>query len=321
MPFVHFFLLLLGITFAAALLSYGAEKFAERWGANFVGSIVLGLITTLPEYFFVIWACIKGRYDMAVGSAVGACSLLVTLGYGMVILVATTRVSRKPVREIVLSKTTQIDAIYLLATAVVAFLLAWEKGGFDLKDGLILSGFFIGYVVHLSHEAFKFADALPDEPTRKGSLLKAGLFLGAGGVMVFFLSEPFVDSMIEIAYLLRISPVTIAVILGPLASEMPEKLTAFITVVRDAKLAEISICNFIGSKVNHNSLLLGTLPIVAVLQGQGSVSGILTPSFILMTLLTIFATLSLARRKLQRWEGFVFLALYVLVVVEAFQRQ
>ena len=80
MPFVTFFLLFVGIVAAAALLSYGAETFAERWGANFVGSVVLGLITTLPEYLFVIWACIKGRYEMAVGSAVGACSLLVTLG-------------------------------------------------------------------------------------------------------------------------------------------------------------------------------------------------------------------------------------------------
>lgn len=320
MALLTFCLLLLGIVIAAALLSYGAEIFAERWGANFVGSIVLGLITTLPEYFFVIWACIKGQYQMAVGSAVGACSLLVTLGYGMVILVATTPISRKPVKEIHLSKTTQIDALYLLVTAVVAFLLAWEKGGFDLKDAAILIGLFVAYMVHLSHTAYKFSEAVPDDKTFTGSLLKAGLSLGSGAVMVWFLSEPFVDSMIEISHQFGISPVTIAVVLGPLASEMPEKLTAFITVMRDAKLAEISICNFIGSKVNHNSLLLGTLPIIAAFQGQSGVGGILSPSFILMTILTVLATLSLARRKLQRWEGFVFLSLYFVVVWEAFQR-
>ena len=285
-----------------------------------MGSNVLGLITTLPEYFFVIWACIKGQYQMAVGSAVGACSLLVTLGYGMVILVATSPISRKPVKEIQLSKTTQIDALYLLVTAVVAFFLAWEKGGFDLKDAFILIGLFVAYMVHLSHTAYKFSEAVPDDKTFTGSLLKAGLSLGSGAVMVWFLSEPFVDSMIEISHQFGISPVTIAVVLGPLASEMPEKLTAFITVVRDAKLAEISICNFIGSKVNHNSLLLGTLPIIAVFQGKAGVEGILSPSFILMTILTVIATLSLARRKLQRWEGFVFLALYFVVIWEAFQR-
>ena len=320
MLFVIFLFLFLGIVAAAAFLSYGAEIFAERWGANFVGSVVLGLITTLPEFLFVIWACIKNQYQMAVGSAVGACSLLVTLGYGLVILVATTRLSKKPVREIHLSKTTQIDAIYLLVTSAVAFFLAWEKNGLDLKDAAILIAIFLGYVVHLAHEAYQFAKTLEEEHIFTGSLFKAGLALAAGGAMIFFLSEPFVDSMIEVAHQVGLSPVTIAVVLGPIASEMPEKMAAYLTVRRDAKLAEISVCNFIGSKVNHNSLLLGVLPIMSVLRGGGQVEGVLTGSFILMTVLTVIATLSLARRKLRRWEGILFLILYLVVISEAFLR-
>ena len=318
MAFVIFFALFIGIILAAALLSYGAEIFAERWGANFVGSVVLGLITTLPEYLFVIWACIKGQYQMAVGSAVGSCSLLVTLGYGSVILVATTRLSKKPVPEIRLSKTTQVDALYLLVTSVVAFLLAWEKRGLDLKDAAILIAIFLGYVAHLSHEAIQFAKALEEEKIFSGNIGKGSLALIAGGVLVYFLSEPFVNSMIEVAQTLRVSPVTIAVVLGPIASEMPEKLAAYLTVRRDAQLAEISVCNFIGSKVNHNSLLLGTLPIVAALRGHGPVEGVLTGSFVLMTILTVGAALSLSRRRLRRWEGIVFLLLYGLVITEAF---
>ena len=320
MSFLVFFLLFVGIILAATLLSYGAEIFAERWGANFVGSIVLGLITTLPEYLFVIWASIKGQYPMAVGSAIGACSLLVTLGYGSVILVATTRLSRKPVREVLLSKTTKIDALYLLAAAVVAFVLAWEKNGLDLKDAAILIALFLGYVVHLSHEAMQFAKTLEEKHIFSGNIWKGGLALGIGAVLIFFLSEPFVDSMIAVAHTLGMSPVTIAVVLGPLASEMPEKLTAFVTVRRDAQLAEISVCNFIGSAVNHNSLLLGTLPLISILHGTKQVEGVMSGSFMLMTFVTIVATLSLSRRKLQRWEGVMFLCLYALVVVEAFLR-
>lgn len=321
MAFVEFFLLFIGIVFAATLLSYGAEIFAERWGANFVGSVVLGLITTLPEYFFVIWACIKGKYEMAVGSAVGACSLLVTLGYGSVIIFSTTRLSRKPVPEILLSENTRIDALYLLGTAIVAFLLAWEGGGLDLKDAWILIAIFVGYMAHLAHVAYQHSKSMPEEHVFEGNIWKASAAMLAGGVMVFFLSEPFVDSMIEIAHAIGISPVTIAVVLGPIASEMPEKMTAYITVTRDARLAEISICNFIGSKVNHNSLLLGTVPIVASLhQGMNNVPGIITGSFVLMTVLTIIATLTLANRRLSFREGVFCLSLYTLVVIEAFLR-
>ncbi|UCC68202.1 MAG: sodium:calcium antiporter [Armatimonadota bacterium] len=315
---LEFIALLVVLTAAAALLSYGAEPLAERYGANFTGSIVLAIITTLPEYMFVIFASIKGEYGMAVGSAVGACTLLITLGYGSIILLATTRLSRRPVKVVELSKGTRVDALYLLVTALIAFGLAWEGNGFDLKDAAILILLFFAYVVHVAKGAVKYARANVDENQSRQNLLKSILFLLIGGVVVFVASGPFVDSMIRVATVLRVSPVTIAIILGPLASEMPEKITAYITVVRDGKLAEISVCNFIGSKVNHNSLLLGTMPIIAVLQGGSSVPGIISLPFIIMTALTVVATLSLSRRRLARWEGVMFTLLYVLVVWGAF---
>ena len=310
--------LLLILTGAAALLSYGAEALAERYGANFTGSLVLGLITTLPEYMFVIWASIKGHYEMAVGSAVGSCALLITLGYGSVILLATTRASRKPVEVVRLSKHTQVDALYLLVTAVIAFALAYEGDGFDLKDAIILIALFFIYGIHVAKGAIAFcrSNAAANHSTR--ALVKSVVFLVTGGVVIFFFSAPFVDSMIALAKVLGVSPMTIAIILGPLASEMPEKITAYITVIRDGRLAEISVCNFIGSKVNHNSLLLGTMPIIAVLQGHSGVGGIINLPFIIMTALTVVATLSLSRRRLERWEGVVFVLLYGLVVWGAF---
>jgi len=310
--------LLLILTGAAALLSYGAEVLAERYGANFAGSIVLGLITTLPEYMFVIWASIKGHYEMAVGSAVGSCALLITLGYGSVILLATSRISKKPVKVIELSKHTQVDALYLLATALIAFGLASEGNGFDLKDAVILIGIFFVYVLHVAKGAVAFSRSAAAANHSPRALAKSIDFLVTGGVVIFVFSGPFVDSMLEVARALGVSPMTVAIILGPLASEMPEKITAYITVIRDGRLAEISVCNFIGSKVNHNSLLLGTMPIVAVLQGQSGVAGIVSLPFIIMTALTVVATLSLSRRRLERWEGVAFALLYLLVVWGAF---
>ena len=312
--------LLLLITAAAALLSYGAEVFSEKFGAHFTGSVLLALITTLPEYMFVVWAAVKGQYDMAVGSAVGACTVLITLGYGSVILLATTRMSRRPVSAIELSPGTRIDAYYLLVTALIALLLAWEGGGFDLKDGIILTLIFVIYVVQLSRRAVLFARNSNEhgpQPTRRRLLLAAS-FLLAGGVAVVLLSEPFVDSMLDVARAMGVSPMTISIILGPFASEMPEKITAYITVIRNGRLAEISICNFIGSKVNHNSLLLAILPLVALSKGNSSVPGIVSLPFLIMTILTVFAAVSLARRRLSRWQGVLFVGLYSAIIWAAY---
>ncbi|NIM04113.1 MAG: hypothetical protein GTO55_00150 [Armatimonadetes bacterium] len=318
----EFLILLVLITAAAALLSYGAEIFAEKFGAHFTGSVVLALITTMPEYMFVIWAAIKFEYSMAIGSAVGACTILITLGYGLVILFATSRISKRPVERIELSAGTRIDAIYLMVTAIVALLLAWEGGGYDLKDGILLTLLFVIYVIQLSRRAFIFArnnntHADAPKPTGKRLAVASG-FLLVGGLAVFFLSEPFVDSMLKLAHGLGINPMAIAIILGPFASEMPEKITAYITVIRNGRLAEISVCNFIGSKVNHNSLLLGTLPLVAFFKNHGTVPGIISLPFLTMTVLTIFATISLARRRLTRGQGVLFVLLYAAIIFAAY---
>ena len=318
MALVEFFILLLIITGAALLLSLGAEVVAERYGANLTGSVVLGLITTLPEYMFVIWASIKGQYHMAVGSAVGACVILVTLGYGLVLVVATTRLSRKPVKVVVLSRVTLIDAVYLGATSVVAFLLAWEGGGLDLKDGVILMLMFAGYMYQLGRHAFEFAAEAVDPPGRR-QMLRAGSFLVLGGLIIFLLTERFVESMLGVAQLLGVSPFAVAMILGPIASEMPEKLTAYFTVHRDGKLAEIAVCNFLGSKVNHNSLLLAALPFVAYLwHGETNVPGVLTLPFVLMTVISLFAVANLVRRRLTVKHGIMFACAYLLVIATAY---
>lgn len=316
----EFLVLLFLLTVAAALLSYGAEPFSEKLGAHFAGSILLALITTLPEYLVVFWACMDGDYGMAIGSAVGACSILITLGYGLVILFATTRVSRRPVEKVELTPGTRIDAVYLMVTAVIAILLAWEGNGFDLKDGIILAVLFVVYVIQVSRRAVLFARSNHEnsaQPTKK-KLLLATAFLLVGGLTVFFLSKLFVDSMSVLAEAFGISTMAISIILSPLASEMPEKITAYITVIRNGRLAEISVCNFIGSKINHNSLLLALLPIVAFAKHETAVSGIISLPFVLMTALTVFAAASIARRKLARSQGVVFVVLYGLVILGAY---
>ncbi len=309
--------LFLIIVFAAALLSHGAEMVAEKYGPNFAGSILLAFVTTLPEYMFVFWASVKGAYDVALGSAVGAATMLVTLGYGLVILTATTNISRKPVKVITLSPATRIDAIYLAVTAVVAYVLAYIGDGFSLIDGLILIGVFFGYVAHLAQAAREFGKKHDVRLPRKRFIKGLGYLL-VGGVITIAVAERFVETMISLARYFGISPVTIAIIIGPIASELPEKLTAFITVMRNAKLAEISVANFIGSKVNHNSVLLGTMPIVAYITGNGSVVGVISPQFTAMTLLTFIAGISVARRKLEKWQGFFFTALYAVPVYIAY---
>lgn len=310
-------LLLLAITAGGWLLSEGAETVAEKYGANFAGSIVLALVTTMPEYLFVYFAALRDKPEVALGSAIGACTLLVTLGYGSVILLSTCRLSRHPVPAIHLSHHTHLDAIFLLLTALVAFLLAWWGGSLNLFDAIVLTVLFAIYVVAHAQRALKTARDR-DSAVSRNDMLKAGAMFVIGAVIIFLCADPFVDSMVKVAKIAGVSAMTIAIILSPIASEMPEKITAYMTVLRDGRLAEISIANFMGSKVNHNSLLLAVLVYVYRAGGHGDVTHVISIPFVAMTLLTVFAALNLMQRKLTHSAGWVFLALYAIIIYAAF---
>lgn len=309
MVIVEFTVLLGVIVFAAYLLSRGAETLAAKWGCNIVGSIVLALLTTLPEYAFVYWASMKGQYQMAIGSAIGSCTLLITLGYGLVIVLATSRLSKHPVKSIKLGKPTRIDALYLLLTAIVAFVFIAVDDKLSFSEGIVLTLLLGGYVYQVFRSAKHMeCSTCVVKPT---VLARSIAELAVGGVLIYLCSEPFVDSMIGLAKMVHISPVVIAIVLGPLASEMPEKLTAYMVVVKDGRNAELSICNFLGSKVNHNSLLLAVMPFVAHFKGHDAVSNLMTPMFVLMTVLTVAVSGLLVKGRLHKWQGYSLVGLYV----------
>jgi len=339
MVVVVFLGLLLVITLASYLLSRGAEVLAEKWGCNIVGSLLLALVTTLPEYTFVYWAAVKAgnpslsaakqeaMYQMAIGSAIGSGLLLVTLGYGMVILLATSRFSRNPVSYIQLSRATRIDSAYLLITGLVAFIFVFNDGALSVWEGVVLTLLFAGYVFQvvkgygrektIEVEVESETEQWVDHAKLRKAFWRGIAEMVVGGVLVYVCSEPFVDSMRELAELMHVSPWVIAVILGPIASEMPEKLTAYITVLRNGANAELSICNFIGSKINHSSLLLALIPFIAWYNGVSPVPGMMSSTFVLMSVLTVVVSALLARGKLYRWQGAILVVAYVGTLVLA----
>lgn len=125
--------LLVVISFAADFLSKSAEVLEKKYGPSFVGSVILGFVTTLPELIFVIAAVLALQNDIALGSAIGGNILLFTIGYGMVILLA--HVYHKQL--ITLPGTLRDDLWYLLIASFF-ILLAAADGEFQLWEGLVL---------------------------------------------------------------------------------------------------------------------------------------------------------------------------------------
>lgn len=317
---------LLVIVVASLLLSWGAEGLAHKFGARFVGRTVLSVTTTLPEIALVASASTLGFYGTALGSALGSNVLMMSLGLALMVLIATTRLSKKPARWVGVEGF-RLDAAFLAATAVAGTVLFWD--GYGLLDGVIFVAFFILYTLFASYEAKKperqmilqeaptEVESPVEKPSGSGSRVKmarSALYFLIGGVGVFVAAEPFVQALETTATALALPSVVIAVVLSPIAGEMPEKLSVLLLARQGKVGVDIAIANVLGSKILNNSLLLG-LMVLAAAFAHGPATTI--PAEALFTfqvywtaVITFLALFLMLDKRLTRREGALLLVIY-----------
>ncbi|MDW3631727.1 MAG: hypothetical protein QOK71_09845, partial [Nitrososphaeraceae archaeon] len=276
------------LTLASWILSYGAEHLSEKFGAKFVGRVLLSIATTLPEIAIVIYAAAQGSFGIAIGSGLGSNLLMMTLGLAIMLIIATTRLSKAPLKQIDVS-TFKNDMIFLILAAIISFVLFLD--GFNYMDAFIFMGLFAGYII-LSLYEMKIEnrekisnknidknsnnnnennkdltveqDISNDTNDDKKKFLKAigTFFLGAIGIL--FGAEPFIHSLEGLSVEIGISAVVLAVIISPIAGEMPEKISMMILARKGAAGASIAIANVLGSKILNNTLLLAVAVFAAM---------------------------------------------------------
>jgi cation:H+ antiporter len=328
------------LTLASWILSYGAEHLSEKFGTKFVGRVLLSIATTLPEIAIVIYAAAQGSFGIAIGSGLGSNLLMMTLGLAIMLIIATTRLSKAPLKQIDVS-TFKNDMIFLILAAIISFVLFLD--GFNYIDAFIFMGLFAGYIIlslyemkienrekisnknigensnnNNNKELIVEQDISNDTNDDKKKFLKAigTFFLGAIGIL--FGAEPFIHSLEGLSVEIGISAVVLAVIISPIAGEMPEKISMMILARKGAAGASIAIANVLGSKILNNTLLLA-VAVFAAMYSFGfdkviEMTEILYYQIILVTIVTIVAVLPMFRKKIGLRFGFVLLFMYIICI-------
>ncbi|MGI0051941.1 MAG: sodium:calcium antiporter [Nitrososphaeraceae archaeon] len=328
------------LTLASWILSYGAEHLSERFGAKFVGRVLLSIATTLPEIAIVIYAAAQGSFGIAIGSGLGSNLLMMTLGLAIMLIIATTRLSKAPLKQIDVS-TFKYDMIFLILAAVISFVLFLD--GFNYVDGFVFIGLFAAYIILSLYEMKvenrnKLAnkdiiqnnndsnynkELLVEQSVSNGNndnkkFFKAigTFFLGAVGIL--FGAGPFIHSLEGLSVEYGISAVVLAVIISPIAGEMPEKISMMILARKGAAGASIAIANVLGSKILNNTLLLA-VAVFAAMYSFGfdkviELTEILYYQIILVTIVTIIAVLPMFRKRIGLKFGFVLLFMYIICI-------
>jgi cation:H+ antiporter len=345
---------------ASWALSYGAEKLSLKYGAKFVGRTVLSIATTLPEIVIVLYAAAAGDYGIALGAGLGSNLLMMTLGLSIMLIIATTSLSKAPLKGIDVS-TFKLDKIFLIITAILSAVLFID--GYNYLDGFIFAGMFIAYFVMALREMnaekkkeklklrsssnqftginyenqnnkemaingepkldlMEVGEDLVQIPKGFKHMIKAILIFVAGTAGILIGAEPFIHSLEGVSVDIGISAVILAVVISPIAGEMPEKISLMILARKGAHGASVAISNVLGSKILNNTLLLAVAVLGAMLHGGFfSVIGttkILSYQVILVTLVTVVTSISLFKREIGLRIGIMLLAIYIISLIIQF---
>ena len=341
---------------ASWALSYGAEHLSARYGAKFVGRTILSVATTLPEIAIVIYAAAAGSYGVAIGAGLGSNLLMMTLGLSLMLIIATTRISRSPLKGINVS-TFRLDKIFLLVTAIVSALLFVD--GYNVLDGFIFTGFFVVYIILALFEMrserndtlvksrgmSNELDKQPEEilkSNEKDSVkerqddtrndrstarltertLRSLLVFVAGTIGIVIGAGPFIHSLEGFSAEIGISVIVLAVIISPIAGEMPEKISLMILARKGALGASIAIANVLGSKILNNTLLLAVAVFGAMYHAGFFTVIELTPvlmfQVVLVTVITIIALIPMFKKEIGLKTGMMLLSMYMVSIAIQF---
>ncbi len=269
--------LLLAVSFAVILAGALLFTNAVEWmghrlllGEGAVGSVLAAVGTAMPETLIAIVALIgakQGADQVAIGAIVGAPFLLGTLAMGLVGLFAYLyRDRRKQGLELnAHGETLERDLIFFLGFFALSLALAWgAPAALRIPVGILA---LLAYPLYIRRTLRRGGDVQDHEtldplvferrPERRmnPSLLLSAIQLLVGlGAMVGG-AHLFVEELLNIAGDLGVEAVVLALILAPLATELPEKVNSFFWV-REGK-DSLALGNITGAMVFQSTIPFG----------------------------------------------------------------
>ena len=310
---VDILLLLVGfvaLIYGANALVDAASSLAARWG---VPSIVIGLTivafgTSAPELVVNVFAATTGSTDMVLGNVLGSniFNVLGILGISALIFPLTVK-SNTTWIEIPLSL---LAAICVLVVSSDIFLDGSGSNFISRSDGIILLLFFLIFLVYNLMVA-KSGGADEEMETKDYSTWKAVLFIVLGLTGLVIGGRLIVTSAVSIAEVIGLSERVIGLTVVSIGTSLPELATSIIAVRK--KNVDIAIGNVVGSNIFNIFLILGISGTIVPLGINPDSLFDIMVNIITGLLLFIFVFTGRGR-KVERWEGAVFVVGYIAYV-------
>jgi cation:H+ antiporter len=268
-----------------------------------IGSTIVSVATTSPEFIVSATASLTGRPGIAIGNAVGSAIVNIGLILGLTCIVRPIPVKRE---EFHFPSLSLLAAAVLLTVLTVGLTLSRASGFLLLVLGLLY--LFFDYFRHRRRAPNRSSEATSSglHDPRMRTLRRAVFFFLLGLAMVGGGSRLMIGSAVKIAEFLGVRPIFIGLTLVAFGTSLPELVTAIASVRK--RVADLSLGNIVGAGLLNCTVVTGTAAAIAPL----SMSRV-TQLYNLPALVLVVATLILlarARNNLSRLDGGILFILY-----------
>ena len=307
---MDYLFLLLGLvilTVGAELLTKGCVGMAARFRVPefIIGLTVMAVGTSMPELTVSVMSAMKGSTDMAIGNVTGSNLFNTLIILGICSMVRPMIFTKENVRR---------DIPICIGASLLLLLFALYIGqGISRWQGAIMLALYVAviwYSVRSAKQGAPEEESAGDSSSMGWGRVIIYIIVGLAGLI--YGGNTCLESATSIARAWGVSEAVIAITIVAAGTSLPE-LASSLSAIANGKLS-LALGNVIGSNIANILLILGTSGLIKPLTMGG-----ITPLGVWMvfgsSVLLLLSALAIGQRRITRFEGVIYLAIYVAYVI------
>jgi len=296
----------------------GSASIAKRLGVKpiVIGLTIVAFGTSAPELIVNIFSALKGTTDIAIGNIVGSNIANILLILGIAAMITPLRVQKGTVWK---------EIPFALLGAVLVFVMGNDMlidgklfNEMTRSDGFTYLAFFIIFLYYTFGISQKNKDEQEGgEDIHTYGWNKSLSYTLAGIIGLFIGGKLLVDNAVILAHIAGLSEAFIGLTIVAIGTSLPELVTSVIAALH--KQDDIAIGNVVGSNIFNVFWILGITSTILPLPFNEMINVDLTVNVVTTMLLFAFMFIH-TKHRINRWQGVMFLSLYIVYIAFVIMR-